>query len=393
MKLGMTDSAVIASHTAVDYALSCLEDLQPRLAQATCDLIRDRKILIAEINSDFPAAQMWQCEDGRCAIVLTRALHQVYYRLIRALCTRLTFSSGEETTIPFEATCEIVSDIAFWYKNSLESAGPSYPITTNQVVVASRITKEAMVFCLAHELSHAVFRLHGDLARFAENGKEEEFSADLGALVALLSTADNTEIELVEIRYCAAEMFLWVQIVFERLGLEFCFDEHPTFQERLEMLRLALTQFCKSSEDARAVSSLAACFAAICAKVSETLNAPDSEEKALTRAAQSRIAELDALLTECTGGFVPDYFSFYPRASKLLQQPGSETFFRIMARCTEEFANTCIDKTKTATDEERWRAFQKFKLFLGLSKNMDEPVRSMFEAALQHTSFQRVEPI
>jgi hypothetical protein len=384
---GATDSAALAEKiSSMDYALWCLEALLPRLSRETQELVRNGQILVAEINSDFPAAQMWHCDDGRFAIVFTRELHQVYYRLIRALCTRLSPSNSEEASLPFEKTCEIVSDIAFWYKNSLESTGPSYPITPNQLMMASRITKEAMVFCLAHELSHAVFRLHSALAQFAQNGKEEELSADVFALGALMSTPEGgADSEFPQISFSGAEMFLRVQIIFERLGLEFYFGEHPTFRERLVYLRLMLSQLCQSPDSLRNISSASDCFATLCEKVFEHLNDSTKEEKALTRAAQSHMAELDVLLEQCTGGFVPDYATFYPKASEMLQQPGSEMFFKVMNRCTQDFANICASKTKTSSDADRWRSFQKYKLFLGLTQHLNEPVRSMFMAALQNT--------
>jgi hypothetical protein len=69
----------------------------------------------------------------------------------------------------------------------------------------------------------------------------------------------------------------------------------------------------------------------------------------------------------------------------MLQQPGSEMFFKVMNRCTQDFANICASKTKTSTDADRWHSFQKYKLFFGLTQHLNEPVRSMFMTALQNT--------
>lgn len=383
-KIGVTED----SDPNEDYAVKCVSVLRSRLSDRVLKYIEDSRLLFAEVNAAFPAAQMVRCHDGRCAVILTSGLHKLCYRIIRALCTRVQAGDAIFERDDFAKTAQIIADICFWYKNAYESHGPQYTIPPRQMFLASDLTAEAMMFCVAHEIAHATFRIDPDLNHVAVGGRDEEFDADgTACFVTLSRPPEQQDAAEFQRSYAGAELFLRVYQILERYGLAFSYDEHPNFDERLERLRLVAKMRCNWDEEQfLGLTDIARAFEALTDVVVESFSTLRKDESVL-RAAEAHIKALNELLEACTGAAVPNYLGFYASAKALLDQPYSESFVELLRSKATEFVRTCASAGIATNEKQKLSAFQKYKLLLGLFSNLREPAASVFMSALEESSF------
>jgi hypothetical protein len=278
-----------------------------------------------------------------------------------------------------EATCQIISDIAFWHKHSFGSAGPSYPNDGSQIVFASILTSEAMAFCLAHEIVHAAIAIDPPPNIGSLDATQEEFAADAGAVVFFLRSKNT---KLGDLTLCGAELFLRVQLIFQSAGIPFDFGVHPPFESRLAKIREAMIRELKTPDALLKFLSVANAFESLCKLVAEYVGDHSAEEASMNRAGRGIAAALDRLLDECACDEVPNYSRFYVEASKLLETPGSVEVMPVIENCMGEFLQMQKLGTTEIESAESRRRFKRYKLLYGFTKELGEPLRSVFAAGL-----------
>jgi len=235
-----------------DFALALFEAHKQRIPAQIIDLFEKGKLAIGEINDELPNARYYKLGEHNYAVTINTGLIKFIYRVIRAYSTRF---NSDESKISFEETCQKIADIFWWFGMSKGKAfGPAYPITEDQIIMASRFATEAEFFFLAHELGH----VFNDMFKKSEVQDEdnenheyiEEFAADRFALLTclgLLSGGKPVEDLRHDIAYASCELALLIFDGLEQLGFE-TEKTHPPTEQRITVLREWLKDSCPSEE-------------------------------------------------------------------------------------------------------------------------------------------------
>lgn len=379
-----------------DYAQLLLQRLRPSLEQSLVrfldELIANEWLAIGEVYDASPNAYTHELSPLRFAIVFNSGLREFLYRVARVLSTRYRFqnSTDDAETLSFEHGCHFLADIFVWFKETGQVYGPSYRVTKEQMLVASQLATEAETFFLAHELGHVIeqFYMHfGSLDSKEPNSivdtpiGHDEFTADRFALRILLSDAgDADSSRRQDLAYAGAELGLQIHACLEQLGVSF-HGSHPPARERIEFLRSSLDG---ETSSINSLVSLAKCNDALFQRVAEFIISDDFDVT-VEEEASSLIQELDSLLTQHTGGMVPDYAGFISPASRLLRRGYSHKVMNRFANVATDFL-AVLRRTSASSDgdnRQAWIAFQKYKLLLHSVEFLPEPAKQVFDRALR----------
>jgi len=298
----------------------------------------------------------------------------------------------------------VIAEIFWWYQETELAFGPDYEIERSQVVLASALATYAETFLLAHEFGHIYAAQSSEWRKGAKGTNSidslEEHVADMAGLLTLLKAVQEGRGPFpreLPVAYAGAELALQIWHLMGRIGMTFVDGDHPPATERIAGLRVVLRQHCSSDGDYDAVTSLASGIEKLFEEVGEIILDPREHQLGYERAAERLVNDLRALIRKCTGGIVPDYMTFYQEAPRILAQGYPEVILeRVVGEVAREFraAGKMLPKEsgegggRDWTEEERqairkWgNYFQAFKLFLGLTQHLAEPVSAIYQAAL-----------
>lgn len=373
-----------------DYAQDLLARLKPGLPEVVNELIQEGVIAVGDVGDPIPNARAERLDGSGYAILFHDGLQRFLYRVTRVLSTRFqpTGTDDSAESVSFEESCRILSDVFFWYRETGRAAGPDYPVTTFQLTIASTLATEAESFFLAHELGHVFndLRAYATEATPAERDAAwgNEFDADRFALTVLINSR-NQEGSVVPVEFCyaGAEIALSTFGGLEALGVDFG-TSHPPAQERLNAIRQHIRESCTTDSSHERITTLSRPLDLVFQRIISQLSAPDWESF-LDRAAADVVAELDRLLIQCTGGFVPDYVTFKMTMPQLFDKLSSHRLYERVASAAADFTRHMKLMHENAEDsakQEAWVAFQKYKLFMSMIRDMNEPFKTLLEEAL-----------
>ena len=373
-----------------DYANELLSGLKPGLPSLFFELNREGVIAIGEVNDPIPNAKTVRLDGPAYAIVFNTGLQQFLYRVTRVLSTRFHPQGSDAASqgLSFEDSCRILTDVFFWFRETGRAFGPDYPVTKQQVIIASMLATAAERFFLAHELGHVLNDLGAVASKVPSEQREaawaDEANADQFALFVVIS-AGNRESPTIplEICYAGAEIALSTFSGLEMLGVEFE-DTHPPAQERLNAVRGYVRNSCADNTSFERMTAMSRPLDVLFSRIVDQLRAPDWESF-LERASADVMKELDRLLDQCTGGVVPDYYTFQASVPKLFDRLSTHRLYARVADAAAAFAQhmqTMNENAGRAAKQEAWVSFQKFKLFMNMSQYTNEPFKSLLEEAL-----------
>jgi len=385
---GYSYSDILASIENEDYGSRLLSKLKGRLPEVVFELFDAGYISIGEVGDPTPNAYTHEIEGQGYAIVFNVGLREFIYRVVRALATRLnaTGDSDSEVSLSFEETCQIISDIFWWFINTEQASGPSYPIGKTQMLLASYLSTEAETFFVAHEIGHVLQELgkkHNlDILPPDLNEQNEEHYADRFAVSNLLARQDGHDLPYPpDLSYAGAILALQIFRGLESLGVTFL-ATHPSATSRLNVIKEFVKGGCRSEQHFAQLASIGSAFETIFDKVIETINKPEPSQQAFfDRASQQLMQELDDLLEQCTGDMFPDYLTFNSKAGEIFNRGFSHKLLERVALAARQFFES-VENKQASQVKTAWKNFQKYKLFMSYIREMPEPVKTVFENEL-----------
>ena len=380
----------------IDYGERLLEHLKGRLPDWILDLFKKELIGIGAVADPLPNAYTHEVDTG-FAIIFNIGLSQFIYRVVRALCTRVSFQD-EKLNISFEETCQIISDIFFWFANTEQAMGPSYPISPNQLVFASRLATEAECYFVLHEIGHVLIeaskKYNLELAPVNLKAHEEEYYSDRFAIQILLSR-DGAVTDLPpSFSFASAIIALKIYHGLELSDINFD-DSHPKASSRVQRLKSYLRRSLPSKKEYQDFTNLSNSFEKVFGKVIETINNPNEEQIAqLEKDSNEILTEIDRLLDLCSGDLFPDYVQFKSKATEIFNRGYSTKLLEKVAHSAKTFFENNKEiksvKYKNLTEDggkkiRLWNInFQKYKLFMSLVREFPEPAKSIFDDHLKN---------
>jgi hypothetical protein len=318
-----------------DYGEYLLGLIREGLSRETLRLLEEGLIAVGEIGDQTPNAYTERVGAG-CAILFNSGLRDFVYRVARAFSTRAQPKTlvGTQATVPIEETARVVAEIFWWFSETGMPFGPEYQIQPHQILFAHRLATAAEMFLLAHELSHAVSMITAGESS-TEPGlsaaQVDEFMADgegITIVLANIISGTNPSSMGPEWAYAGAEFALQIYAALEALGVEFA-ESHPPAAERLSFLRNFISENLGDSTSWDGIHQPAHTIDLVFQALTKTILNPSAEQEKFFRRAEEEIAkELIELLGRCSGGAVPDYATFYPEASAILNRGYSSRISR-----------------------------------------------------------------
>jgi hypothetical protein len=385
--------AIEAVHD-LDYAHELLTRLMPSLPEVFSGLLEKGIVAVGEVNSPEPNATTTRLNGSTYAVVFNAGLPRFLYRVTRVLSTRFNCqgAEGASESLSFEESCRILTDVFFWYRETGQAYGPDYPVSKLQFTIASMLATEAETFFLAHELGHVFNDLRALAKRVTPEERAvawaDEAEADRFALSALIDSRNREKSPApVEISYAGAEIALSTFAALEVLGVQFG-RTHPPAKTRLDTIRNHLRLLCADEASVERATAFSKPLALLFSRIVGQLRAPDWESF-LDRATAGVMNDLDRLLDQCTGGIVPDYSGFRANMPNLFDRLSSHRLYVRVAHATAEFARHMKEmgeKGKKGATRDAWVSFQKYKLFISMTGDLNEPFKSLLEEALRITT-------
>jgi hypothetical protein len=383
----------INDESSPDYVQYLLDRLKPRLPPNLLHILETDSVACGLINDSRPNAHCYVHMPRKFVVTINSGLRDFNYRVVRAFSTRISVEGDKQkTNVSFEDTCRIIGDIFLWLSEIGSAHGPNYDITDQQFVLANILTLEVNSFFLAHELAHGIYHISSDpiygLTIQDFDAEQEEFFADAFAFQLLLGRPKGSVgLPPIELSYAAIELSLMIWKGLELFGIEFE-GTHPSAEKRLTSIRQMLAEVYQETETRNIITTLAKPLSEIFERVTDVIKTP-RYEAFLDRAAKDMVIELDALLTRCTGGDVPDYVTFYKEAEHLFDNGFSLTLSQHMAKVATDFFGRIgqVDNELDAQQSQEARiTFQKYKLFLAYVEQLRPDVKLIFKRALMFNS-------
>jgi hypothetical protein len=366
-------------------------NLKDKLPNQIKEVFENEKIAIGEINDPSPNAFTKKLGEDGYAVLFNTGLKDFIYRIIRALSARLIFYKDDQELTSFKDICRIISEIFWWYQETINfdvkhAMGPSYPITDQKIKTASRIAVAAESFLVAHEIGHIINEINKE--EFADT-HNDEYSADYIALGIVLGAYNRQNPALSRsdyldmiFAYAGAELIFQIFKGLEDLGFEFN-DTHPKAALRLEMLRKTSKSVFANEQEWERLLIISRQIDKMFNGVISIINDPTEYQKYYDDEAEAIVEKLKVLLERCSGGVVPNYVKFYQEAPEIFDFGYSFKLTEIVAETTKRFLDTIGVEGLT---EEKWKNFQKYKLLIGFTDYMNEPMRSVFRKSLGSTN-------
>lgn len=372
-----------------DRAASLIGELKSSLPDVLRELLDNGSLAVGEIGLEAPNAFYRQIEENQFLVVMHSGLFEFLYRIARPLAAatfRTEWSPNSGIGSPDFA--RIVAEIIWWQTEGGSSFGPVYEITNDQMLGAGLLATFAEKFLLAHELGHVLVALGTDLSAGFSAGSDadEELIADWAAinitLAALQKVQDGPEPMLVSFAYAGAELALQIWGLMESIGVTFVDSVHPPASKRLKALRAQFRTYCSSDEVFNSLMTVAVIIEKTLHEAAVIILNPGEHAEKFELETNLLIDRINRLLEECSADAVPDYATFYSVAPGLFSigyphEVLSQVFEKIIA----DFATmrNGSSELKLGKVDRTW--FNKFKLLFGLTSNMPEPAKTIYQVA------------
>jgi hypothetical protein len=372
---------------APDYPSFLLETVWPGLPLYIREGLKAARIAVGEVESHEPNAFTVPVGDGH-AIIINAGLPRFIYRVTRILASRFTMDEHGPST-EFPDTVRLIAEAFWWLEGTGRAFGPEYPVTSIQIMFAARLTDEAMAFLLLHEIGHALRDEGLDLSWSgvplpSDNPEwREEYAADIIATATMIQRFNLPEQhQEIILAYGGIELALQIYRALHELGIR-GEATHPPAISRLALVRTYAEGRCASPEVWESLSSCADAIDGLFQRIVETVKDPHQHEAFFARQVEGIVKELDEALEACSGGFVPDYWTFRQMAGEILQRGYPHAVWERMRQVATDFV-AVLEAGKLAPGDGSWEKFQKLKLLNNfVEDSLLEPARSIFREALR----------
>jgi hypothetical protein len=395
-KSGLTPEKMLQQVNSQDFAEYLISLLTPRLPRSICDLFKAGWIVAGEIDDPAPQLYVERIDTTGYAIVLHSGLRSLIYRVARILSTRfwpMDDRADEHEHPGIEETARLVAEVFWWIQETGRAFGPSYPIRDHQIQIANLLALETEQFLIAHEIGH-ILDLESEhknpvflaLDQNLDSEHREEHAADLfGVFLAMqLNDPRPKSDPHVAVTYAGIEFALEIYRALEVLGFPFK-ASHPTASSRLQVIRADMRRRCTTPETWQQLSTFAVGIDHLFDVMIRIIQNPGEHGEFFDRSAQAIVTELDGLLTECSGGVVPDYATFYTKAGAIFDRGYSHQLLERVAETATDFRTDVqrFSKNGGRPGHEASVRFQKFKLLFAFTReHMTEPARTLFLQAM-----------
>lgn len=388
-----------------DFAEYLLHRLRPRFPSFLTEILDRENVAVGVVNDPTPNAHLVSLDCGH-AIVFNAGLMEFVYRVTRAISTKFIPPGGEADGLPTVETSRIIFEIFDWYIGSWQrtgkehAAGPHYPVSRAQFLLANELAFEAECFFLAHEFGHLLCQLSRtsplDISALRGDDEDEEAFADKFAFWMLMSAWGKPDSKYYHADLAFAGAFAALRM-FEALHgyCESAYQKkfsgpHPDASQRIVNLLNWTWDLCRGNEELfQGITKLGAMIDLTLGAVEHTFDCPEFEDY-YKRGAAEVISELEELLTACTSNeLYSDHVTFRQRAHPLLSRGDPTLLMEQVARelveplrasekLSEEELSTLSDERKA----EEWRKMRKVMLLFGLVSELREPYQTLWLQAL-----------
>lgn len=374
-----------------DRVLDLLSELQSSLPPAAQELLSDGRLVVGEIGAEEPNAHVTRLDDDQFVVILHSGLFEFLYRIARPLASAVFRSTADDVTgIDTPELARIIAEVFWWLQNTGGSFGPEYEVTVGQKHLANILAMRAERFLLAHELGHVLFAMgmmsELELTERLDDSMEEHF-ADVTALHlslnACIGESEGADQMWLTLTYAGTELALQIWGVMERIGLNFVDGVHPPTTQRIAALRSSLRERCETDEAFEAIVMTAKVIERAFDEVSQIILQPGNYATTFKVEAESLVGEFRHLLDRCSKERIPDYSTFYTEALALLSRGYPESVLQsVFADVADCFKESMSQDLEGADKAEVIKRFSQYKLLFGLTNHMPEPVKSLYDAAL-----------
>lgn len=389
-----------------DFSEYLLQRLRPRFPSYVANILEGGRVAFGVVNDPTPNAHLVSLDCGH-AIIINAGLIEFVYRITRALSTKfISPNDDEKDGLPTVETSRIIFEVFDWYIGSWQhtgkehAAGPHYPVSRTQFLLANNLAFEAECFFLAHEIGHLLCELSRtssvDISALIDEGEDEETFADKFAFWVLMSAWGKPDSKDYHPDLAFAGAFTALRM-FEALHgyCESAYQKkfsgpHPDAGQRIVNLIDWTRELCGGNEKVfERVTGVGSLIDFTLAAVQHTLERPEFENY-YAGSAKEVVNELEELLNACTSNkLYSDHVTFRERAHPLLSR-GYPTL--LMDRVAREIveplkaAGELSPEEFSALPDERkaaeWRKMRKVMLLYGLVRELREPYQTLWLQAL-----------
>jgi len=372
-----------------DFGEYLLHKLRPRLSKDIIELIDLEIISIGEIVNPTPYIYVKKIEDEGYAIIIHSGLKNFIYKVARVIATR-SITHEEQNSDDLRNLLEhkeftrLIAEIFWWYQESGNTFGPSnYPISENQKSYAGKLTSEAELFFVAHEIGHIIQDLakvkdYNDIPGSSDAHSEEHMSDFIGFNIVMNFDNERDSLFEYQMSYAGIEFVFHIYRALELVGLEFS-TSHPKFEFRIKFLRERLKTLL-SSEDYEIISMLSIGLESMFDEVIKILRNPEKHEQYYHTESEKLVNKFENLLAEFSKSVPLEYLEFNKKAFALLGKGYPTDILLKMI----DIKNETFRKMKELKDEDEnlphgtLITLNKYKLLIGLIQDMNEPAKSIY---------------
>lgn len=364
--------------------------LAARLPADVRKLFESGSIAIGEIGILTPNALIYSVPPSGYVIHVYTGLSRLLYRVSRALHSNVRVFSGPaglDVQQPTQSQEEIAHIIETIFRNFMDNGkigGPSgYPISPEQIEVASNLVTHAETFAIAHEIAHAVvWRAKGSALK--KLNPADEVEADKLALMFVLGIAGEPGAMLnlsPRMIYAGAEFLLRVLACLEHLGYPFK-ETHPLPSNRLANLRNVMMELTMGRRGFIRESTIAFAHDQLLEDVERRFAGPGRANFVLGATPERLLSTFSVLIEECVRGRLTLDFVL-TEASRLFAGAPVGSVQRVASDAAGMYFR---EPLINPSDDDMNFALRERELFKTIAENMPNPWREIFQGVIPSVS-------
>ena len=371
-----------------DFCHQLIEQYRSSIPMPYLELIDNPNIVdYGIVADDRPYCSITHVEHNTYAILMSQGLQRVLYSALRTFSAHILIETDEKrNAISFKELNSILSDDFFVFKHTFMI----YPrqdvqISAEQIILANHICIYSQLFYLLHEFSHILITnaMEGNTVSI----EEDELSVDYFAMISCLDMGNTVDEK--ELIFLACIFALLVFATLEKLSIYQVESDYPSFQKRIDNLKLELRKMCDSeSTYERVVNS-----ANIAESVFSQMNRmQDSEYEKL---ASERVnAQIESYLTASwnftidENYIVPDYQVFSNNMQHLLSGGHYEAIYESLLTLAKHALSSIdkilennknnINEVLSERQKEYFMLLNKLKLIYHFTHTLPDPIAQVF---------------
>jgi hypothetical protein len=353
--------------------------LEPCLPAGIRKAFADGRAVIGEVGIAQPAAFAEPLRDGYVIEVFT-GLPDFFYSISRAMHSQAQFQFGEtspqaQVMAQIDQTVAAIEEIFRIFQKTEKIAKPAnYPISQDQLEMASTLSTHAEAFVVAHEIGHLqIWEREPNAPR--ESSLQIERLADEIAVQFVLGLYCNEPVPRKRMVYAGAEFAVRVFAGLEHLGKYFGQDTHPLPTRRLESIRAAARELCGSHREYVRLIRLATMYDQFLEDMERRIAGPARAEFVVGPDPERLLSFIGAQIEECARSGITEQFAVEVLTSGFETPPRDA-----VVQAAVEAANLFL--VEGSADDPALAAAEAAQ-FVKIAEQLPEPWRTIFDQAIQ----------